>query len=180
MDVLDLYDRSTAWVASKFPAAMDHLDARTPCEEWTVRDLMNHLIQGQQLFAGAADGKSAAPPPGRPPELLGDDPARQYEEGRRATLAAFRRPGVAEKAGPALGIAFADQLVHGWDLAHATGQDDTMPEDLAAAAFAMLDGRMPDDQRGPFFKPAVPTSDDAAPQERLLAYAGRSAAATGA
>jgi hypothetical protein len=55
-----------------------------------------------------------------------------------------------------------------------------MPEDLAAAAFAALDGRMPDDQRGQFFKPAVPTSDDATPQERLLAYAGRSAAATGA
>ena len=87
---------------------------------------------------------------------------------------------MAEKAGPALGIAFADQLVHGWDLAHATGQDDTMPEDLAAAAFAALDGRMPDDQRGQFFKPAVPTSDDATPQERLLAYAGRSAAATSA
>jgi uncharacterized protein (TIGR03086 family) len=178
MELLDLYDRSTAWVASKFPAAMDHLDASTPCEDWTVRDLMNHLIQAQQLYAGAADGKPAAPPLGHPPELLGDDPARQYDEARLATLAAFRKPGVVDKAGPALGIAFADQLIHGWDLARATGQDDTMPEDLAATAFAMLDGRMPDDQRGQFFKPAVRTSGDAAPQERLLAYAGRSAAAT--
>jgi Mycothiol maleylpyruvate isomerase N-terminal domain len=66
---------------------------RPPCEDWTVRDLVNHLIQAQQLFAGADDGSPAASPWGRPPELLGEGPAAEYEQGRQTTLAAFSRPG---------------------------------------------------------------------------------------
>lgn len=74
-----------------------------------------------------------------------------------------------------LGIAFCDQLIHGWDLAKATGQDTTMPEDLAAAAWGFLDGRLPDEARGPGrnFKVAVPVSDDASVQDKLIAYCGR-------
>jgi uncharacterized protein (TIGR03086 family) len=174
MDLLDLFDRGTAWAGSKIAGAADKLDQPTPCEEWGVRDLLNHMLHAQQLFAGAPSGGSAAPPPGRPPELVGDDPVAQYEEARQATMAAYREPEAIEKTGPLLGIAFVDQLVHGWDLAKATGQGTTMPDDLAQSAFAMIDGRMPDDQRGTFFKPAVTVPDDASAQEKLLAYGGRS------
>jgi uncharacterized protein (TIGR03086 family) len=173
MDLLDLFDRGSAWAGSKITGATGALDRSTPCEDWSVRDLVNHMLHGNQLFAGATTGGSAAPPTGRPPELIGDDPAAQYEEARRATLAAFREPGAIEKTGPLLGIAFVDQLVHGWDLAKATRQDTTMPDDLAQAAFAMLDGRLPDDQRGAFFKPATPVDEGASAQEKLLGYAGR-------
>ena len=72
-----------------------------------------------------------------------------------------------------LGIAFCDQLIHGWDLATATGQDATMPDDLAEAAFATLDGRLTDDQRRSAFKAAVEVPDDASAQDKLLAYTGR-------
>ena len=47
-----------------------------------------------------------------------------------------------------LGICFADQLIHGWDVAKSTGQSTTMPSELAEAAFAMLDGQLTDDRRG--------------------------------
>ena len=54
-----------------------------------------------------------------------------------------------------LGIAFADQLLHGWDLAVATGQDATMPEGLPAMAYGMIHGRFTDEQRTGVFKPEV-------------------------
>ena len=78
-----------------------------------------------------------------------------------------------DKTGPALGIAFADQLLHGWDLAKATGQDAAMPDGLADAAFRMIHGRFTDEQRIGVFKPAVPTPPTATRQDELLAYTGR-------
>ena len=50
-------------------------------------------------------------------------------------LDTFGAPGAVEKTGAALGIAFSDQLLHGWDLAVSTGQDATMPDGLPDAAY---------------------------------------------
>jgi len=80
---------------------------------------------------------------------------------------------VLEKSGTTLGIAFADQLLHGWDLAKATGQDTTMPPGLAEAAFQMINGKLTDDQRKASFKPEVEVGAEASPQDRFLAYSGR-------
>jgi uncharacterized protein (TIGR03086 family) len=173
VDLIDLFDRGKEWTASKIPAAFDQLDVPTPCDEWDVCALLNHLLSAQKHFAEAPHDESAKLPQGTPPTLLGDDAVKQYAKARETTLRVYQAPGVLEKTGPALGIAFVDQLVHGWDLAQATGQDATMPEDLAEAALAMVDGRMPDDQRGTFFKPAVPVAGDASAQARLLGYGGR-------
>ena len=173
MDLLDLFDRGSGWAASKIPAATDQLDGSTPCEEWTVRNLLDHMIDAQEYFAATARGEDASLPAPFPPPRIGDDPVGAYERIRQETLRAHRQPGALEKTGPSLGIAFVDQLVHGWDLARATGQDATIPEDLAAAAFQMIDGRMPPDRRGQAFQPEIEVADDAPVQDRLLAYTGR-------
>lgn len=173
MDLIDRYDRASAWAGSKIPAAADKLDAPTPCEGWDVRALLNHLIAGQEIFQSGARGEQVAPPAGMPPNVVGDDPAKQYEGARQATLDAFREPGAAEKAAMLMGIATTDQLVHGWDLAKATGQDGRMPEDLAESAYAMIDGNLPPERRGDFFGPAIEVAGDASAQDRLLAYLGR-------
>ena len=60
-----------------------------------------------------------------------------------------------EKTGPSLGIAFADQLLHGWDLAKSTGQDTTMPNGLPDVAFELIHGRFTEEQRKGVFKPEV-------------------------
>ena len=165
--------------------AQDHLDAPTPCDEWSVRRLIDHLLAAQQMFAAGASGGTVAPPDGPPPELVGDDPAAQYEQARKATIDAYARPdvlgGTVKGTGgevPAVqvvGIAVCDQLIHGWDLARATGQDDTMPPELAAVAWQLLADRIPDDARGPGknFKAAVAVSEGASDQDKLLAYCGR-------
>ena len=73
---------------------------------------------------------------------------------------------VIERTGPALGIAFSDQLLHGWDLAIATGQDATMPDGLAQAAYDMIHGRFTDEQRRGVFKPEIAVARDASAQDR--------------
>ena len=173
MDPFDLFERGSAWTAAKIPGAVGKFDNSTRCDKWTARDLLNHMLDTQRYFAGVARGESPELPSPAPPSLLDDDPVAQYEAARQATLAAYRAPGVLDKTGPSLGFAFVDQLVHGWDLADATGQDTTIPAELAEPALSMIDGRLTDEQRGDAFKPAVPVADDASPQDRLLAYVGR-------
>ena len=172
-DMLDLYERASGWTISKVAGATSKLDARTPCEQWDVRTLLNHMLDTQKYFIGAARGEDVSPPAPTPPELLGDDPRADFERGRRDLLNAYGAPGVIEKTGPSIGIAFSDQLLHGWDLAQATGQDATMPDGLPEAAYEMIHGRFTEDQRKGVFKPEVQVPADAPAQEKLLAYTGR-------
>jgi uncharacterized protein (TIGR03086 family) len=172
-DMLEQYRSASAWTLSKVEEAVGKLDAVTPCDEWDVRTLMNHMLQTQRYFVGSARGDDVAPPSGQPPQLLSDDPASDFAKAQSETLSTFGEDGVIEKTGPALGIAFADALLHGWDLAKATGQDATMPEGLPEAAYSMIHGRFTDDQRTGIFKPEVPVAPDASAQDKLLAYTGR-------
>jgi uncharacterized protein (TIGR03086 family) len=171
-DLLDLYDRASAWTLSKVRGASDQLDAPTPCDGWDVRTLMNHMLQTQQYFVGSARGEDASLTPD-PPELVSDDPVSDFEHARSDTLRTFGADGVIEQTGPALGIAFSDTLLHGWDLAKATGQDTRMPDGLPEAAYEMIHGRFTEEQRKGVFKPEVEVAPSASPQERLLAYTGR-------
>ena len=172
-DMLDLYERASSWTTSKVAGATSKLDARTPCDQWDVRTLLNHMLDTQKYFIGAARGEDVSPPGPTPPQLLSDDPPGDFERGRREMLKAYGAPGVIEKTGPSIGIAFSDQLLHGWDLAQATGQDATMPDGLPEAAYEMIHGRFTEDQRKGVFKPEVQVPADAPAQDKLLAYTGR-------
>lgn len=139
-----------------------------------MRQLLNHVLETQHYFLGAARGQDAWPPGQEPPNLLGDaDPTAAFTATRQEVLDAFGQEGVVEKTMPAVGIAFADQLLHGWDLAKATGQDATMPHGLAEAAYSVAHGRFSDEQRKGVFDSELPVADDASPQDRLLAHTGR-------
>jgi uncharacterized protein (TIGR03086 family) len=139
-----------------------------------VSDLMSHMLETQQYFVASAQGREASPPSPLPTTSLGDDPVADFEHARSETLQTFGEAGVIDKTGPSLGIAFSDQLLHGWDLARATGQDETMPAGLPEAAYEMIHGRFTDEQRKGVFKPEVAVAADASAQEKLLAYTGRS------
>lgn len=172
-DLLDLYERASVWTLGKVKNAQSKLETATPCDDWDVQMLLNHMLETQRYFVGAARGEDVSPPSQTPMMLLGDDPVADFERARAETLATFGQPGVIDKTGPSLGIAFSDQLLHGWDLATATGQDATMPAALPEAAYEMIHGRFTEDQRRGVFKPAIKIASDAPPQDRLLAYTGR-------
>ena len=172
-DLLDLYRRASDWTLGKVAVASDHLDAVTGCEGWDVRTLMNHMLETQRFFVASARGEDSTPPGAEPPDLLGRVPLADFTRSRDEALRTFGKEGVVERTGRSLGIAFSDQLLHGWDLARATGQDATMPEGLAEAAYQQIHGRFTEEQRHGVFRPELPVSPDATPQERLLAYTGR-------
>ena len=172
-DLLDLYGRANEWTLSKVEGATDKLNTPTPCDEWDVRSLMNHMLDTQNYFVGTARGEDVSLPSPEPPERLGADPVADFERAREEMLRTFGEDGVIEKTGPSLGIAFCDQLVHGWDLARATGQAATMPAGLPEAAFEMIHGRLSDEQLKGDFKPEVAVSPNASAQDRLLGYTGR-------
>jgi uncharacterized protein (TIGR03086 family) len=173
LDLLDLYGRASAWTSTKVTGAASKLDAPSSCDGWSIRTLMNHMLQTQRYFVGSARGEDVAPPSPTPPDLLSDDPSRDFERARAETLLTFEEPGVIERTGPALGIAFSDALVHGWDLAKSTAQETTMPEGLPEAAYAIIYGRFTDDQRKGVFKAEITVAPDSSAQDKLLAYTGR-------
>jgi uncharacterized protein (TIGR03086 family) len=131
------------------------------------------MLQTQRYFVGAARGEDVAPPGGDPPDVLSEEPPADFERARAATLETFGEPGVIDRTGPALAIAFSDQLLHGWDLATSTGQEASMPAGLPDAAYALIHGRFTEEQRKGVFKPEIAVAPDASAQDRLLAYTGR-------
>jgi uncharacterized protein (TIGR03086 family) len=174
LDLLELYKRASEWTLSKVGAATPQLDAPTPCDGWDVRTLMNHMLDTQRYFVTSARGGDASLPSSPPPQdLVGDDPVADFERARAETIDTFSEPGVIDRTGPSLGIAFSDQLLHGWDLATATNQDATMPSGLPEAAYQMIHGKFTEEQRKGVFKPEVPVAPDVSAEDKLLAYTGR-------
>ena len=164
----------------------DQWDDPTPCDEWTVRNLVRHMVVGNQVFAAVLSGTPlaeagttalAAPPP--------DDLAGAFRESAGRLVAAFGQPGALEQivtipvgtmpGSGAARIRVVEMLVHGWDLAEATGQATAFPEDLAEQALAFtrpqLEALPPG--RSPF-SPPQPVADDAPAILRLVACLGRS------
>ncbi len=123
----------------------DQLDSPTPCQSWTVAQLIDHVVGGLYFFTTVANGD---PPAGRGDSKYADgDFLAAFDEGSASCLAAFSAPGAMEKImhlpfGDMPGAAFAgmaatDTFTHGWDLARATGQ----PTDLnPALASELLEG----------------------------------------
>lgn len=183
MDVSELLERAAEWAATKVKAVTaDQLGKGTPCDEWDVRALTNHMTSGVKMVGRAARGEEPDPQ-AFGGEHVGDHPGAAYSSALESTRAALEEPGVMDRtwrlpfgerpAQAALPIFGVDQITHGWDLAKATGQDTTIPPDLAAAAMGIVGGRITDRGPGKLFKEEVPVPDDASDQDKLLGYLGR-------
>lgn len=151
----------------------DQWSAPTPCTTWTVRELVNHLVGVNLVFAALVNGQS---PPERGTDVLGEDPAGAYRDSSRAIRVAFAQPGVLKRShqgplGAATGaerlhVRIADLLVHGWDLAQATGQPTVLPADLSEQALAFTRTHLSTMPRTGRFDPAQPVADDASAIDR--------------
>lgn len=181
-DLGRVLDATEALVAA---VADDQWSAPTPCTEWSVRELVNHMTAGNHLFASALHGH---PLPvaavAAPPDLLGPDPAGSFHAAADALVQAFAAPGALDTevdlpirrmpAAEALNLRTVEIITHGWDLAHATGQqtryDDAVVEEQIAFSRALLphipEGRTP-------FAPPQSVAEDAPPIDRLVALLGR-------
>src|SRR6202046_1382224 len=100
LDLLDLYGRASDGTSTKVVGAASQLDDPTTCDGWDVRTLMNHMLETQRYFVGAARGEDVAPPASEPPDLVSDNPVADFEQAREDTISAFGDPAVIEKTGP--------------------------------------------------------------------------------
>jgi uncharacterized protein (TIGR03086 family) len=160
----------------------DQWSSPTPCADWSVRDLVSHVVSGNFLFASVLRGE----PPLSREEILRSRPdlARAYRESAAVLVDAFRQPGVLERmvsipAGNvpgvvALHIRITEILVHGWDLARATRQRTTFPQDVAEQELTISQKNLSliPPQRSPF-APPQPVAPDAPAIDRLAALLGR-------
>ncbi|RBQ20882.1 TIGR03086 family protein [Spongiactinospora rosea] len=168
-------DEVGALVAAVTPAQMGD---PTPCADWNVRDLLNHLTYENLMWTGLAQG---VPRADFDADHLGDDHVGAFRAAAAGTLAAFGRPGMlTERYGPAPGWRLVEQvliemLVHGWDLARATGAPTDLAPDVAEAmlpAVRAIYGDLPRTPGGSF-APAQTPLPGATPADRLATYLGR-------
>ena len=183
MELIALHRRTVEhWAARVAAVKDDQWGDPTPCAEWSVRDLVNHVV-GEELWAvpllrGKTIEEVGSELDG---DLLGSDPLG------RARRAADEAADVADQVVPAGGQVHlsygpedvdeyvrqlcADHLIHGWDLAAATGGDISMDPELVAEVAEWFAGREAMYRSGGAIGPHASGAGD--PQSELLAAFGR-------
>ena len=157
----------------------DDLDRPTPCSGFTVRGVLEHMIGGATAFAAAYRGR-----PADEPDL--SDPLATFTPTLADLGGAMSAPGALDQTvqapfGAVPGDTFArfvvlDGLVHGWDLATATGQPYEPSDELVAEVEAFARDAVDPLRDGDTFAAALEPPEGASPIERLVAYTGRRAA----
>ena len=172
-----------ARVAEGFDVRLAALDGRdawaapTPCTDWTVRELVGHVVSVHRHVGGGMTGDLQ--PPAADPDLVA-----AWREATAAVRAALADP---ERAGAPVSGRFApmpleqligrllciDTVVHTWDLARATGQSEALDAPAVTIAF---EGIRPADEAirgGGGFGPKIEPAPDADEQTRFLCFLGR-------
>ena len=185
MSNVQLHDQANdhfARLLEQVPA--DRFDEQTPCPDWKVRDLVDHVVGGNLMFAHVARGEGSTMTDA---STLGDDPVKALRAAAQEANEAWNRPGITEQMVTlpfgtlpgeiAIGIHYVDVVVHSWDLAKAAGLDTSgFPAELVEPALALAQ-LFPDSPeiRGPGkpFGPMVVVPEDAPALDQLVGRCGR-------
>jgi uncharacterized protein (TIGR03086 family) len=185
MELIDAFDTAHAeWHRLVHEVGPEQWHAGTPCADWSVRDLVNHLtgehLWVPELLAGATLEEVGDRFEG---DVLGDEPVAAWEAAGAASHRAFHRPGALEgnvhvtggqEAAEAYGWQMTTDLaVHAWDLASGIGSSVDIPDELAQD---LLDRARPVVGKHGIpgiFAPPVEVADTAGPKDQLLALLGR-------
>jgi uncharacterized protein (TIGR03086 family) len=169
----------------------EQLGAPTPCTEFDVRRLLNHLLFWGPSLEGAARKEAVAPPAETEAEvdLIDGDWRAALEAHIERTATAWSRPeawdGVTRMGGPTElpasligGMLVGELVVHGWDLARATGQHPTWDDELLAYVHDEVAKGAEQGRDMGVYGPEVPVPAEAPVLDRLLGLAGRDPAWT--
>jgi uncharacterized protein (TIGR03086 family) len=185
MDLAEAYTAAAARTGELIAATRaDQLESSTPCSTWTARELVNHLVGAQYMFAGAASGAPLPDLSAAQPDFAAGDASAAQRDASRAAAAAFADPGLGERmaqlpfgtvpAGMVPGIACFEQVVHGWDLARATGQEPAIPAEAVDVLVPFAEQLLADVPRdGVAFAAVVDVPAGAPVIDRLVALTGR-------
>ena len=185
MDLNTLHRRTVeSWLRILDGVAADQWRLPTPCTEWDVRALVNHVVGEDYWTRPLLQGLTITEVGDRfDGDLLGDDPVAAGHEAATEALEAVEKllPGLAcvhlsygdEDPGEYVHQLSADHLVHGWDLAAATGQDRVLDAELVAEMAGWIGEREALYRSAGVIGPRPGAGAD--PQSELLAAFGRDA-----
>ncbi|WP_057334023.1 TIGR03086 family metal-binding protein [Mycobacterium tuberculosis] len=179
MDPLMAHQRAQdAFAALLANVRADQLGGPTPCSEWTINDLIEHVVGGnEQVGRWAA---SPIEPPARPDGLVAAHQAaaavaHEIFAAPGGMSATFKLP-LGEVPGQVfIGLRTTDVLTHAWDLAAATGQSTDLDPELAVERLAAARALVGPQFRGPGkpFADENPCPRERPPADQLAAFLGR-------
>lgn len=186
MSTVELQPATQALLTTVRGIRDEHLDRATPCEGVSVGQMLAHVVGLSQAFRAAADKElgpltDTAPEPEASPTVQDgwrselEDHVAQLLRSWRETAAweGMTRAGGVDLPGEVAGRVALDEVVlHGWDLARATGQEYVLDDATAAACLEFVEQFDPAGTPG-LFGPAVSVPEDAPVLDRLVARAGR-------
>ncbi|MGO4617296.1 TIGR03086 family metal-binding protein [Nocardia sp. 2YAB30] len=188
-DLRDLHTRAVRLsVDAVNRVTPDRLGDETPCAEWNLQALLEHMITQNDGFAAAARGSDD---PGLWTVRPATDPAADYRASADDVIAAFAAedvferalllpeilPGYSFPAGLAIGFHLIDSVVHAWDVAQSIGETITLDEDLGKAALRIALAVPNGPERsapGAAFAPGSVVPDETSVLDRILLVLGRS------
>jgi uncharacterized protein (TIGR03086 family) len=186
-DLLELFNRGLREFGTRVHrASAEQWTASTPCSEWDVRALVDHLIDEQlwvpPLMSGHELGAAGSIVESTK-RALDDDPVAAWETAALASSRAFGEPGAldrevalsrgATRATEYLTEMIFDLVVHSWDLGKAIGFTESLDDELVRFGLAGAEQLGGDLSASGVFDAPVQVSDDASAEERLVALTGR-------
>jgi uncharacterized protein (TIGR03086 family) len=158
------------------------LSLPTPCEEWDLRTLLDHLLNNLNGWAETVQGRERPGDDTSPLRDSGDDVAAAWQPAREVVIQAFSEPGaldreVQSRQGPSsarmlAAIAPLELMLHGWDVARSIGAptdfDPELAEELLVTGRKLMEGRP-----RTVFGEEQPAPPDATAADRLAAFYGR-------
>jgi uncharacterized protein (TIGR03086 family) len=150
----------------------EQLHEPTPCPDYDVGRLVDHLVGWARSFAARLSGDDGGPDPAV--YRAGDDPAGELHDAARVIVGAYRTGSPASEQLP-LGMLIGEYAVHGWELSRAIGRQPQVDPAAAELALATLGGMLLPEYRGEgmSFGPEVPVAETAPAVDRLLGFSGR-------
>jgi uncharacterized protein (TIGR03086 family) len=149
----------------------DQLDQPTPCSEWTVAALVDHLVNTPLLFETLMRGEE--PDWGAEPAHVGADREQAFRTAGDALVHAWGGADGPEQPSP-LDWQLAELSVHTWDLATALGETTAgLDPQVAERGLAFMQDNLTSDNRGGVFAVERPAPEGADPYTRIAAFAGR-------
>lgn len=176
--------RASVTVVSK--AGPADMTRPTPCEDWTLGQLLAHMTVQHEGFAAAAEGNGADPSVWRA-RTSAADPVAEYVAAADLVLHAFAADGVVARdfvlpeldpaapvpGGRALLAHFIDYVTHGWDVARSLGLEHELDREVLGVALPIAEAIPDDESRLRFFAPRVIPPEAAGPLDRIVALLGR-------
>lgn len=164
----------------------DDMSNPTPCTEWNVRDLINHLVNENKWVAPLLAGKTIAEVGDAfDGDLLGDDPHLAWKLASEEAKSAAQEKGATERTvhlsfgdfpgGDYLDQLTADHLIHGWDLARGVSGTEAMDDELMSYVYAWATPIEEVLKGSGSYGDKIEPAEDADLQTKLLAVFGRRA-----